>query len=41
MMHPDHWDFIVAMARAFVITTVVIYAFKLGHGVAQMLYGNP
>jgi hypothetical protein len=37
MMHPDHWNFIVSMARAFVITTVVVYAFKLGRDAAILL----
>lgn len=37
MMHPDHWNFISAMARAFVITTVAVFAFKLGSDVYHLI----
>lgn len=37
MMHPDHWEMIVAMAKAFVIFTIVTYAFHLGQGVYHLL----
>jgi len=30
MMHPDHFDFIVKMAKAFVLSMIAIYAFKVG-----------
>lgn len=30
MMHPDHFDFIVKMGKAFIISMIVIYAFKIG-----------
>lgn len=33
MMHPDLWDMIVAMAKAFVIVSIIDYAFKLGKAV--------
>lgn len=36
-MHPDHWEMIVAMARAFVITTVAVFAFKLGQDAYHIL----
>ena len=37
MMHPDHWNFIVTMARAFVITTIVVCSYKLGSDVYHIL----
>ena len=37
MMHPDAWAMIVAMAKAFVIVTVINYAFKLGQLAHQLL----
>jgi hypothetical protein len=37
MMHPDHWNFIFTMARAFVMTTVAVFAFKLGSDVYHIL----
>ena len=30
MMHPDNYKFIVIMAYAYIITSVVIYSLKLG-----------
>lgn len=38
MMHPDTWEMIVAMAKAFVIVNVIIYAFKIGQYAHAMLY---
>jgi len=38
MMHPDHFDFIVVMAKAFVATTICVYAFKLGRAAYYALY---
>ena len=36
-MHPDHWAIIVAMAKAFIIVSVITYAFKLGQLANTML----
>jgi len=29
-MHPDHFEFILKMMKAFIIASIVIYSFKLG-----------
>lgn len=38
MMHPDHFNFIVSMAKAFIAVSIFIYAFKIGRLTYEILY---
>ena len=40
MMHPDHFNFIVIMAKAFIAVSILMYSFKIGRLVYIALF-NP
>jgi len=37
MMHPDHFNFIIIMMKAFIIASIAIYAFKSGVSIHHMI----
>lgn len=38
MMHPDHFNFIILMMKAFLLASIAIYAFKLGRVVYSFVF---
>jgi hypothetical protein len=38
MMHPDHFDFIVKMMKAFLLASIAIYSFKCGRLTYEFLF---
>lgn len=41
MMHPDAWRVIIAMVKAFLLTSIAIYSFKLGRLVYEYINLGP